>query len=102
MTSRRRAAGPCVRASRRHAELRAMAGGEGPPSSVEQRGPSRGAGRRPGSEAATVVRSEHAQRGWNRGENDDAGLMGEERERERGRAAGYLSGQNGDRDQKQE
>ena len=53
------------------------------------------------AEAATVVHSEHAQPGWNRGEDDDAGLMGEERERERGRAAGDSSGQNGDRDQKQ-
>jgi broad specificity phosphatase PhoE len=47
-----------------------------PPSSVEQRGASRGAGRRPGPEAATVVHPEHAQHGWNRGEDDDAWLMG--------------------------
>ena len=60
----------------RLANLRPDSRTEGPPSSVEQRGARRGAGRRPGSEAATVVHREHAQYGGNRGEDDDAGLMG--------------------------
>jgi hypothetical protein len=44
--------------------------------SVEQVGAWRGAGSRLEPKAATVVRREDAQRSWNRGENDDAGLLG--------------------------
>ena len=70
--------------------------------SVEQPAAWRGAVCRPEPKAATVVRREDAQHGWNRGEDEDAGLMGQEGKRERGRPAGYLSGEHGDRNQESE
>lgn len=59
------------------------------------------AGCRPEPKAATVVRREDGHHSWNGGENEDAGLMGQEGERKRGRAAGYLSGEHGDRNQEE-
>lgn len=44
--------------------------------SVEQVGPWRGAEQRPEPKAASVVRHEDTEHGWNGGENEDTGLAG--------------------------